>query len=172
MKRLLFAIIALMAVVNVKGATVTGALTNMVDTTITYQSVDAQNNPKALSAKLYYKTNQDVSFVMINCHPTITHNDGCPTGGSPQMEAVKYMVSEGALVVCPDYIGFGEAKGIVHPYMCATLTGRNVLDAYKAAIEYVKTTGGRTISPNYYTINVGYSQGGATALAFQRYLET
>lgn len=172
MKRFLFAIIALMAVVNVKGADVTGALTNVADPVITYWSVDAHNNPIKLSAKLYYKNNKNVEFVMINCHPTITHNAGCPSGTEPQMDVVKYMISEGALVVCPDYIGFGETSSTVHPYMCATLTGRNVLDAYKAAIEYVKTTGGRKINSNYYTINVGYSQGGATALAFQRYLET
>lgn len=178
MKRFLFAIIALMAVVNVKGASVTGALANVDSVTIKYWSVDVQNNTIELSAKIFYKNNKNVDFVMINCHPTITHNAGCPSGANPQLDVVKYMVSENALVVCPDYIGFGETKGSVHPYMCATLTGRNVLDAYKAAIKYVKnqrrkwSTDKIKISPDYYTINVGYSQGGATALAFQRYLET
>jgi len=153
-----------------KGATVTGSL-SAVQPVITYQSVDAQNNPVTLSAKLYYKSSSDLKFVVLNCHATITHDDGCPTGSSPQMEAVKYMISEGALVICPDYIGFGETKDMVHPYMCATLTARNVLDCYKAAISYVKNAG-RRLASNYYTINLGYSQGGAVALAFQKYLET
>lgn len=163
-----------------RAADVSGALTNVADPTITYQSVDANNNKITLSAKLYYKDNQDVDFIVLNNHPTITHNDGCPTGDKPQMEAIKYMISEGALVICPDYIGFGETSGIVHPYMCATLTARNVLDCFKAAVEYVKkqtyTKSRKTyninIKSNYYTINIGYSQGGAVALAFQRYLET
>lgn len=155
-----------------RAADVTGALTNMADKKITYKSVDANNNEITLSAKLYYKTDQEVSFIVLNNHPTITHNAGCPTGDKPQMDVIKYMISEGALVICPDYIGFGETSGTVHPYMCATLTARNVLDCFKAAVAYVKTTGGRTFSANYYTINIGYSQGGAVALAFQRYLET
>lgn len=171
MKRFLFAIMAIVAVISVKAATVTGALTGVQDPVITYQSVDVNNNPITLSAKLYYK-NEDINFVMMNCHATITHNDGCPTGDSPQMEAVKYMVSEGCLLICPDYIGFGQTRGVTHPYMCSTLTGRNVLDAYKAAIKYFKDKSGKKIKSSYYTINVGYSQGGATALAFQRYLET
>lgn len=170
--KLLLTLALCLVSLGMKAADVTGALTSQADKKITYQSVDANNNPITLSARLYYKSNKDVDFVVLNCHPTITHNDGCPTGNSPQMEAIKYMISENALVICPDYIGFGETKGTVHPYMCATLTARNVLDCYKAAIEYVKTTGNRKINDNYYTINIGYSQGGATALAFQRYLET
>lgn len=167
----LLLLLSLVVTGNLRAADVTGALVNVADSTITYKSVDANNQEITLSAKLYYKTDQTVSFVLLNCHPTITHNNGCPTGDAPQMEAIKYMVSEGALVVCPDYLGFGETSDSIHPYMCSTLTARNVLDAYKAAIKYVKGQG-RAISSDYYTINIGYSQGGATALAFQRYLET
>lgn len=170
--KLLLTLALCLVTLGMKAADVTGALGNVADPTITYKSVDANNNEIELSARLYYKDNKNVDFVVLNCHPTITHNDGCPTGSKPQMEAIKYMISENALVICPDYIGFGKTKGTVHPYMCATLTARNVLDCYKAAIEYVKTTGKRKINDNYYTINIGYSQGGATALAFQRYLET
>lgn len=170
--KLLLTLALCLVTLGMKAADVSGALTNVADPTITYKSVDANNNEIELSAKLYYKDNKNVDFVVLNCHPTITHNDGCPTGSKPQMEAIKYMISENALVICPDYIGFGKTEGTVHPYMCATLTARNVLDCYKAAIEYVKTKGNRTINTNYYTINIGYSQGGATALAFQRYLET
>lgn len=177
--KLLLTLALCLVSLGMKAADVTGALTNVADPKITYKSVDANNKEITLSARLYYKTNKTVDFVVLNCHPTITHNDGCPTGKSPQMEAIKYMISENALVICPDYIGFGDTEitngkltDPVHPYMCATLTARNVLDCYKAAIEYVKTKGNRTINANYYTINIGYSQGGATALAFQRYLET
>lgn len=172
MKKIIFALLAIFACMSAKAADVTGALTNVADPTITYQSVDAFNREITLSARLYYKDNKNVEFVMLNCHPTITHNSGAPTGSAPQMEVVKYMVSESCLLICPDYIGFGETSSTTHPYMCATLTARNLLDCYKAAIKYVKETGGRTINEDYYTINVGYSQGGATALAFQRYLET
>lgn len=178
LKSLLTLICMALAVVGAKAADVTGGLTSVADPTITYQSVDAFNRPIKLSAKIYYKTNKNVDFIVLNQHPTITHAEGAPSGKDPQMEAIKYMVSENALVICPDYVGFGETNysktggKVLHPYMCATLTARNVLDCYKAAVKYVKETGKRSISANYYTINIGYSQGGANALAFQRYLET
>lgn len=175
--KLLMAITLCLFSLGMKAADVTGALTNVADKTITYQSVDANNNAITLSAKLYYKTDKNSEFVVLNCHPTITHNDGCPTGSDPQMGAIKYMTSEYALVICPDYIGFGvvEEKKLtdpVHPYMCATLTARNLLDCYKAAIKFYKENTEKTLSSTYYTLNVGYSQGGATALAFQKYMET
>lgn len=172
MKKLLFAFLALLVSTVGYAADVTGALTNVASPTITYQSVDVNNNPITLSAKIYYKNNQTVSFIMLNCHATITHDAGCPTGAEPQMEAIKYMVSENCLLICPDYIGFGESKDKTHPYMCTTITSRNLLDCFKAAVKYVKETGKRSIAANYYTMNVGYSQGGSTALAFQKYLET
>lgn len=172
-KSLLIALCFALAAIGAQAATVTGALTNMTKVSITYSSVNAKNQPITLSAYIYFKSNQDVSFVVLNNHPTITHADGAPSGNDPQMDAIKYMVSENALVICPDYAGFGAtSQTVLHPYMCSTLTARNILDCYKAAINYVKTKGGRKIAANYYTVNIGYSQGGTNTLAFQRYLET
>lgn len=170
LKSLLILLCAMLLSAGAQAASITGALTGKNAPKITYKSVDAFNNEIELSARLYYK-GSSINYVLLNNHPTITHNDGCPTGDNPQMEAIQYMISEGALVVCPDYLGFGITAGSTHPYMCTTLTARNILDCYKAAIKYVKEKG-VSISDSYYTLNVGYSQGGTNALAFQRYLET
>lgn len=174
---MLLALLALVVSVSMWGATITGSRDKEVK--ITYQSVDANNNPITLSAMLYYQRRfastsleSTIDMVVLNCHPTISHNNGCPTGSDPQLGAIKYMVSENALVVCPDYIGFGASSSKNHPYMCATLTARNVLDCYKAAINNALNVQKVNFSSQYYTINIGYSQGGATALAFQKYLET
>lgn len=178
MRRYLLFLVVMMAAASVHGATILASLGHQEEATINYQSIDVNGNPVTLSAKLYYyktvswfKTVYSADFVVLNCHPTISHNNGCPTGKDPQLEAVKYMTTEKALVVCPDYLGFGASSDRVHPYMCADITARNVLDCYKAAIEYAKKKGIQLAS-NLYTINVGYSQGGAVALAFQKYLET
>ncbi len=183
---MLFAMLALVVSVSMWGATISGSFYSK-EFTINYQSVDASNNAVTLSAKIYmpwktllFVTNysfEDIEFVVLNCHPTISHDNGCPTGSDPQLGAIKYMTSENAMVICPDYLGFGVSKGKNHPYMCSTLTARNVLDCYKAAMAWAKTVksaSGKTpvFKSSYYTINIGYSQGGATALAFQKYLET
>lgn len=180
LKSLLIALCFALAAIGAQAATVTGA-TDLKEYTLNYSSVDAKNRPIQLSVKLYYKDGEDIKFVCLNNHPTITHADGAPTGKDPQMDAIKYMVSENALVICPDYAGFGAtSQTVLHPYMCSTLTARNILDAYKAAVKWMKEqtyTKSRKeynykFDANYYTINVGYSQGGTNTLAFQRYLET
>ena len=119
---------------SAKAAKVTDAAANPESPTILYWSVDVHNQPILLSAQLFYKKNAQIKYVMVNCHPTITHDKGCPSGDEPQLGIVKAVSGENALVVCPDYIGFGATKKVIHPYMCSTLTARNVLDAYKATL--------------------------------------
>lgn len=181
LKSLLLILCFALAAIGAKAATISGSLYQK-DFKITYQSVDAFNNSITLSARLYvpYKVvgfwlnpkPEEIKLVVMNCHPTISHSNGAPTGDDPQLEAIKYMTSENALVICPDYIGFGESKNVLHPYMCTTLTARNIMDCYKAAITYTKNTLKASFNNNYYTINIGYSQGGTNALAFHKYLET
>ena len=81
------------------------------------------------------------------------------------------------LVVAPDYLGYGSSVSTTHPYMCTTLTARNVVDGILAAMEYIvtqKNNLGKSyrFASDYYTWNVGYSQGGAATLAVHKYLET
>lgn len=181
LKSLLIALGFALAALSLQAANPLDGLLNTKEATITYWSVDAKNRPIQLSVKLYYKDATDIKFVVLNNHPTITHAEGAPSGSDPQMEAIKYMITENALVVCPDYAGFGEtSQKVLHPYMCATLTARNILDAYKASVKWIKEQTytqrfknyNYKFDPNYYTINIGYSQGGTNTLAFQRYLET
>lgn len=176
MKKLITLILlCVVAVASASAARITTAYNKSFD--ITYQSVDVNNRPITLSAKVYYPTTSllnlryaTVEFIVLNNHPTISHNDGAPTGSDPQLEAVKYMTSENAMVVCPDLIGFGKSASTIHPYMIADLTARNTLDCYMAAIADAKKRGIK-FAKDYYTINIGYSQGGFDALAFHRYLD-
>lgn len=183
-KSLLIALCFALAAIGAQAAA-PGTGSGLVAKSITYSSVDANNRPIQLSVKLYYKENEDAKFIVLNNHPTITHNDGSPTGSAPQLDAIKFMYDENALVICPDYAGFGESsQKVLHPYMCSTLTARNILDAFKASVKWYKEqtykkwsglsqkTYRYKFDANYYTINVGYSQGGTNTLAFQRYLET
>lgn len=143
-----------------------------------YTSVDASNNPITLSEMVYLpqktewftKKYSTINFIFLSNHPTTTSDDICPTGSDPQIEEVKYVTDEGALVVSPDYMGYRSSIGVPHPYMCHTLTARNVVDGLLAAIDYAKSKG-LTFSSDYYTDNVGYSQGGGVTLAVQKYLE-
>ena len=171
-------LLALFFVGKAHAATITGA--KYTEVRLTYQSVDAGNRPVTLSAMLYYPmnanllgsvtTHKTIKYIFLNNHPTITDDASSPTGGESSLAQVSYMTSEDALVVCPDYLGFGETKTSIHPYLCQLLTARNVVDCVKAAIADAKTR--TSFDENYYTINCGYSQGGGVAMAVHRYLET
>ena len=145
-----------------------------------YWSVDANNNPILLSEQLYYnKTYKDIKSIMVSNHPTTTQNSLVPTGSDPQIKEVLVMCdgTDKCLVVAPDYLGYGSSVSTTHPYMCTTLTARNVVDGILAAMEYIvtqKNNLGKSyrFASDYYTWNVGYSQGGAATLAVHKYLET
>lgn len=150
----------------------------------TYQSVDCDNNPVTLSACLGLPktTDNKLKFIVLHNHPTAAYQEQVPTGSEPADQVTTLGLhtnglmndiagDESALIVSPDYLGYGSTKDRIHPYFAALLTARNCVDAELAAIDYVKTLGYKFDS-NYYTLNAGYSQGGTVTLAVQRYLET
>lgn len=154
--------------------------------TLKYQSVDCNNNPVTLSAclglppKPLIGSTKTIKFIVLHNHPTTASNAEVPTGSDPQDQIPVFHGNglmndiagdEGALIVSPDYLGYGETKDRIHPYFASMHTARNCVDAVLAAIDYAKAQG-YNIDSNYYTLNAGYSQGGTVTLAVQRYLET
>lgn len=151
---------------------------NYATVNLTYESVDTHNNPITLTAVLYYPTSSGTSvnnikscnYIFLNNHATITDNASSPSGGQSAMGQLYWMTTDNALVVNPDYLGFGGTRNEKHPYMAMTLTARNVVDCMKAAIADAQQR--NKLAANYYTINCGYSQGGGVTMAVARYLET
>lgn len=159
---------------------------------ITYNSIDGRKRPVRLSAKVYLPMGSYIygliprvviSHVLLNCHPTVTSNFEAPTGLNPVDGDINRMVGEDDfewMVVCPDYCGYGVSSYLQHPYLIHDITARNCIDATLAAITLIKTGdmdnynsafGGYVMEDEYTTDIVGYSQGGATALACTKYLE-
>ena len=172
-------------------ATATWNLTNRdksIFMTINYNSIDADNRPVVLSAAVLYpyektednpKAPKKIKYILLNHHPTISSNAEAPTGNAPldggqtgvfSHGFVATMTTDDALVISPDYLGYGVSSDRVHPYCNAMLTARNEIDAFFAAIDSVKARGVE-FDDDWYTINVGFSQGGAVAMAVQKYLE-
>ena len=136
-----------------------------------YWSVDANNNPILLSEQIYYNQYySNFKSVLVSNHPTTTQDAIVPTGSDPQIGEVLVMCDgdDRCLVVAPDYLGYGTSKSTTHPYMCTTLTARNVVDGVLAAMEYVKTkkttksvfnslkSENYYFNDDYYNWNVGY----------------
>lgn len=162
-----------------------------------YPSTSGDGQPTTLSAIACMPDGNGegtvINNVIAGCHITITSNKECPTeyntSGSTFSDLYFTMLMAGGsilyqqddnaynnLVILPDYEGYGITKERAHPYLCGETTGRQVADAVRYGIELYQSDAmlqdiRRPLKENWHTICTGYSQGGAVAMATQRYIE-
>lgn len=140
---------------------------------ISYMSLDGKKDSVRLSATIYIKPNHNYDKLLLNCHPTVTSNFEAPTGAQPVDADIRRICDDNFLVVCPDYCGYGFSSYKQHPYLIHDVTAKNCVDAAMAALDYIQNVRKYQPSGNHFTTYiVGYSQGGATALACAKYLES
>ncbi len=156
--------------------------------TFEYNSIDKDGAPVRLSSALLALypgkdfPGERISTVVVACHITITANRECPTmyvdyPATNEAFAMKALTAQGTtlgrtLVIMPDYEGYGVSVDRTHPYLAADLSGRQVADAVREGLRLYKATPGVIpLADDWKCISLGYSQGGAVALATQRYLE-
>ena len=133
-----------------------------------------------------------IESVHIYSHYTVTSNSQCPTSYTtssadfvvlaPLFEGYSYdeknpykSIVKRSIVIMPDYEGYGVSSDRTHPYLAEEITAQQVIDAVTYGLElYGKLNGADNTLPlkdDWRCFNVGYSQGGAVALAVQRYIE-
>lgn len=142
----------------------------------TYRTTDQNNTPINLSSVLAIPYNDwytyelmSPEFINIDCHSTIIGNPESPTSQNPNS---LLLAVNGALVVCPDYQGFGSSFDSDQLYLCNEVGARQVMDATIAAVKILKDEYGVELTDGYYTQVTGYGQGGAMAVAVSRAIET
>lgn len=132
----------------------------------TYYSTDQNGKRVLLSGRIVLPSDGKVSRIMLVSHYTIGADFEAPSNEVP-LESI--YAAHGIAVLESDYIGYGASADRVHPYLCAKLTARNVVDMYFAALPFLKKIG---CSPKYDDIFLlGYSQGGATTMSVAHDLE-
>lgn len=95
-------------------------------------------------------------------HGTIVKNADAPSE-YPENEVMLRMASAGAIVVVPDYIGFGASASEFHPYMINEYTVNSILDMVRASFEFIDIE--EPCNRNEQLYMMGYSQGGSATLA-------
>ena len=114
-----------------------------------------------------------ISMICDN-HGTIFANDEAPSNVEVENGMPDYSVAvaatgyAGFALVAPDYIGYGESNGTVHPYMLEKASARASLDMINAAQRYMTDN---NILFNGQLFISGYSQGGYTAMALAKEIE-
>ena len=164
-----------------------------------YPSTNAAGEPITLSSLLaFWKPSTQMSdgvnnSVLINSHYTITADAQCPTHITNTLSAdfpdymLLSMLLSGShdysyqdlisksVVIMPDYEGYGISVGSTHPYLAEALTAQQVVDGARCGLlvyqELVNSGHAPQLADDWRSFSVGYSQGGAVALAVQRHIE-
>lgn len=136
-----------------------------------YESTDARGETVLLSERVIFPAGSDFGhrakgLLLVN-HPTICSNAECPT---EKKDYLFGLASLDYVAVFPDLQGFGVSRDRIHPYLCAEQTARNSVDGLLAVLHFLRDRE-IALQEDRELMNVGYSQGGASALAAHKYLE-
>ena len=131
-----------------------------------FDSTDGYEEIK-LSGKVLLPKNRKPKRYIVSCHWTIGSNAEAPSNCFP-IEGV--LCSLGYALICPDYCGYGVTADRIHPYRMLDQTAFDVWMMYLAVRKMLANT---EYAPEFDDIYImGYSQGGATAMGFDWFLET
>lgn len=163
-----------------------------------YPSTSVTGEPVVLSSLLACwapsepEEGDAIESVHLYSHYTITDNSQCPTSytvksadfaalsilfeGGPYDSSQPFRsVVKRSIVIMPDYEGYGVTADRTHPYLVEDVTAQQVVDAMTYGLQlYAKLDGADNTLPlkeDWRSFSIGYSQGGAAALAVQRYIE-
>lgn len=169
--------------------------------TFNYPSVNSKGEKIELSALLMAWTPADkevtdsIESIHIVSHATITSDRERPTTTDPSnsLEQSMYSLLLGreykevygtgtadfvgrSIIILPDYEGYGITSDRIHPYLSERLTARQVVDGVQYGLKLYKQTLSSDvellpIKSDCCSFSSGFSQGGAVALAVQRYIE-
>jgi len=159
------------------------ALDSIESYVIKYKTKDARGKeviasglitiPEAKTLKAFiegYKaaTGKDFSLSIVSDqHGTIFENSEAPSVAAstthfPNQLATLFTGVAGFMTVQPDYLGYGENNGTVHPYIVEEPSANATVDMIKAAIAFANTMG---LPINGQVFLSGYSEGGYVTMA-------
>lgn len=158
---------------SVESTTVDSSINKIV---FNYNSCDINGNQIQLSGLIMYPetvAGKKLKQIVLVEHGTIQQNAQAPsvTKGADMSLAPSSDAENFTVIVTPDYLGFGKSKDKVHPYLNSEITAVNSLDMLLAAIKYFNDNNIQ-FSDSFNTMVTGYSQGGASALAVHKYIDT
>ena len=105
-------------------------------------------------------------------HGTIFSDTEAPSYFGPASEAFQFssiFASNGYIIACPDYIGFGSSNNVAHPYEYRATQAQTCLDMLRAAREYIKQNSAIKWDERLYL--AGYSEGGYATMALYKKMQ-
>ena len=112
------------------------------------------------------------SYPMISQqHGTLFNEPDAPSYFNDNSEAATIgtlFASNGYILACPDYVGYGTSKSVPHPYLHRQTEALASLDMMRAAKEFIAQNGIKWDNRVFIT---GYSQGGHASMSLLKLME-
>lgn len=134
---------------------------------IAYRTLDPRGIPVMASGIVTYPADKPLKGVVMGQHGTIMADRQAPSNYYYATEASQ-LATYGYMVITPDYIGYGTTVTMPHPYLDVDNTGRVSVDMLFAVRDMMAQRG---VELGDSVTVVGYSQGAAAALSFQKMAE-
>ncbi len=138
---------------------------------IVYKTKNTDGTEVQASGALLIPTTTEAIPLISQQHGTIRSDADAPSNygtGSESYSIASLFASNGYIIACPDYIGYGTSKNIVHPYEHRESLAQASLDMIRASAEFIKQ---EKVNWNKKLMITGYSQGGFATMSLQKKIE-
>lgn len=145
----------------------------------------ADGTEGTLSTLLVYPksfwSDTNAKTIILGCHFTVTSDHEVPTkykdleiSSDAHILTGEWVIPKGtsALLIMPDYEGYGVTSNRSHPYLSREVQARQCMESVAAAVKWFTNEHKQKFKDNCKMVSIGYSQGGAVSAATYRfYLE-
>ena len=138
---------------------------------IIYKTKNTDGMEIQASGALIIPNTTDAIAMISQQHGTIRTDAQAPSNYQSNSEAysiASIFGSNGYIIACPDYIGYGVSKNIEHPYEHRESLAQVSLDMIRASSEFIAN---EKINWNKKLMVTGYSQGGFATMSLQKKIE-
>lgn len=138
---------------------------------IVYKTKNTDGTEIQASGALIIPTTTDAVPMISQQHGTIRTDIQAPSNYQQNSEAysiASIFGSNGYIISCPDYIGYGVSKNIPHPYEHRESLAQASLDMIRASTEFINK---EKVNWNKKLMITGYSQGGFATMSLQKKIE-
>jgi Secretory lipase len=138
---------------------------------IIYKTKNTDGSEIMASGALIIPTTSDAVAMISQQHGTIRTDAQAPSNYGTNSEAysiASIFASNGFIISCPDYIGYGVTKNIVHPYEHRESLAQASLDMIRASTEFINK---EKVNWSKKLMITGYSQGGFATMSLQKKIE-
>jgi dienelactone hydrolase len=138
---------------------------------IVYKTKNTDGTEIQASGALIIPTTTDAVPMISQQHGTIRTDVSAPSNYQSNSEAysvASIFGSNGFIIACPDYIGYGVSKSLPHPYEHRESLAQTSLDMIRASVEFITK---EKTNWNKKLMITGYSQGGFATMSLQKKIE-